>query len=591
MSEPVTFKPVLVDDSSVLRAPLNLFTANAAAIHAAIESLIVVPDTFDAATALHKGTVTGRLAGTTTLKQLADVLDSLTIPAAYTFNPDVEGHGGTTAARLAGITTLGGLADAFDALVIPASPDLTPYAKLDGTNQPFTGNVTVSKSNPKLIATDTGLNSSAYLEKQTTLDGTRLVSQNRRYQPANALSLAYSAGNNPSWSLTTFSLSCWYWSDNQNYQSIFSSGTAVINFRGQAVSPPYIRVSGFGGSTIDFNGPAGQPALAGRWTHLVITRNASTGAMTFYYDGVASPQSGSIVGTTTHSPTNPLTTNGDLDEFIVYDKVLSQSEVTALYNSGVPNRITNYDNVYTHLSMDQTTGTTATDNSGNGRHVTGITGAAWVTGKVLSTVLEPITETVLLKIQNNATLNSYGDFTIGYYAGVYGTSNVYEGLLQKFNILGSNKLSISSSGVTFNSPILTATTFNASIAAGTTISAGTSLNAATQVYTGAGLVGTPSHSFSSDTNTGMYSGGSDILKLVTAGANRISIIADGKVGFGDITPTALLDVNSDVLRLRTAKTPASATAAGNAGDICWDANYLYVCTATNTWKRTALSTW
>jgi len=63
------------------------------------------------------------------------------------------------------------------------------------------------------------------------------------------------------------------------------------------------------------------------------------------------------------------------------------------------------------------------------------------------------------------------------------------------------------------------------------------------------------------------------------------------VGIGTTSPSALLDVNSDTVRVRTARTPASATAAGNAGDICWDADYIYVCTATNTWKRTAISTW
>jgi len=38
-------------------------------------------------------------------------------------------------------------------------------------------------------------------------------------------------------------------------------------------------------------------------------------------------------------------------------------------------------------------------------------------------------------------------------------------------------------------------------------------------------------------------------------------------------------------------TPASATATGTAGEIAWDANYVYVCTATNTWKRVAIATW
>lgn len=51
-----------------------------------------------------------------------------------------------------------------------------------------------------------------------------------------------------------------------------------------------------------------------------------------------------------------------------------------------------------------------------------------------------------------------------------------------------------------------------------------------------------------------------------------------------------IDVNGKILRLRTSKTPASSTDTGNAGEICWDANYLYVCTATNTWKKFALTT-
>lgn len=39
------------------------------------------------------------------------------------------------------------------------------------------------------------------------------------------------------------------------------------------------------------------------------------------------------------------------------------------------------------------------------------------------------------------------------------------------------------------------------------------------------------------------------------------------------------------------KTPASATATGVKGEVCWDINYVYVCVATNTWKRSAISTW
>lgn len=35
--------------------------------------------------------------------------------------------------------------------------------------------------------------------------------------------------------------------------------------------------------------------------------------------------------------------------------------------------------------------------------------------------------------------------------------------------------------------------------------------------------------------------------------------------------------------------PASGTATGVKGQIALDANYLYVCTATNAWKKVALS--
>lgn len=38
-------------------------------------------------------------------------------------------------------------------------------------------------------------------------------------------------------------------------------------------------------------------------------------------------------------------------------------------------------------------------------------------------------------------------------------------------------------------------------------------------------------------------------------------------------------------------TPTSATDVGVAGMVCFDASYIYVCTATDTWKRVALATW
>ena len=50
-------------------------------------------------------------------------------------------------------------------------------------------------------------------------------------------------------------------------------------------------------------------------------------------------------------------------------------------------------------------------------------------------------------------------------------------------------------------------------------------------------------------------------------------------------------IESDKITINTSKTPSSATDTGVEGEICWDANYVYVCVATNTWKRSAIGTW
>lgn len=37
--------------------------------------------------------------------------------------------------------------------------------------------------------------------------------------------------------------------------------------------------------------------------------------------------------------------------------------------------------------------------------------------------------------------------------------------------------------------------------------------------------------------------------------------------------------------------PAAANSTGTAGQVAVDSGYIYICTATNTWKRVAIATW
>lgn len=57
---------------------------------------------------------------------------------------------------------------------------------------------------------------------------------------------------------------------------------------------------------------------------------------------------------------------------------------------------------------------------------------------------------------------------------------------------------------------------------------------------------------------------------------------------GSLDQSGNLAVSKVIL---TTSTPASAAASGTTGMVTWDSSYIYICTATNTWKRVAIATW
>lgn len=81
----------------------------------------------------------------------------------------------------------------------------------------------------------------------------------------------------------------------------------------------------------------------------------------------------------------------------------------------------------------------------------------------------------------------------------------------------------------------------------------------------------PAYSFSGATGTGM-NGNSGLIWFCLSG-------------------TPYFGIYTDRIWISGSHTPASASATGQQGDIAWDSNYIYVCTATDTWKRAAIATW
>ena len=79
------------------------------------------------------------------------------------------------------------------------------------------------------------------------------------------------------------------------------------------------------------------------------------------------------------------------------------------------------------------------------------------------------------------------------------------------------------------------------------------------------------------------------VQLRPAGTAKLTATSTG-VGVGTTSPTSALDVNADVVRVRSAKTPLSGDSC-NQGEMAWDESYIYVCTANHAWKRAALGTY
>lgn len=88
-----------------------------------------------------------------------------------------------------------------------------------------------------------------------------------------------------------------------------------------------------------------------------------------------------------------------------------------------------------------------------------------------------------------------------------------------------------------------------------------------------------------DSDTRIESDGDANMFYVDASADAIGLRTNA--------PTDTLDVNSDSVRVRTAKTPASGNnlAVGwPVGRIAWDTNYLYIAANSTNIVRVALST-
>ena len=64
-----------------------------------------------------------------------------------------------------------------------------------------------------------------------------------------------------------------------------------------------------------------------------------------------------------------------------------------------------------------------------------------------------------------------------------------------------------------------------------------------------------------------------------------------KVFYQDPTGSQWIDASPPLAAVVLGNAPSTASSTGSAGDIRYDSGYVYICVATDTWKRAALTTW
>ena len=70
------------------------------------------------------------------------------------------------------------------------------------------------------------------------------------------------------------------------------------------------------------------------------------------------------------------------------------------------------------------------------------------------------------------------------------------------------------------------------------------------------------------------------IRFLGAAVTINNTLSDNLTVAGNVTLSGILSAP---------QTTKASNATGTVGQICWDANYIHVCTATNTWKRSPLT--
>lgn len=349
------------------------------------------------------------------------------------------------------------------------------WLRLDTTNDPLTGNLEIQKADPEIKLTDTGDSNNTRIIRSDTDGKMNLYNTVLKIGAAgNCLDFDGSpeyvnmgTAFNPT--TNNFSVSAWFKVNNAGRQLIVSNRQVASPFNGFNLfidndDKFFVGLSdgtatGYDVGTIDVDDNA--------WHHVLLVIDRDNDLMHIYTDGGVdvenvniSAQSGSLISThnmdLAQDRDGAEDFTGKIDEFAFWSRSLTDNDSSDLYLAGAGLYINKDNNFPTSgtsqglnleilLHLDESSGATATDSSGNGRNATLINmeDADWVLGKVSSTSSD--VEINVIEAKDGGDANEAGVITIG--NDVLNQPRiVLEGKTLRFNIVGVEKAQMDNNG-------------------------------------------------------------------------------------------------------------------------------------------------
>ena len=214
--------------------------------------------------------------------------------------------------------------------------------------------------------------------------------------------------------VTNFSISAWVYMNSESANMrIFDFGSSTTSYMEMtplhaASSGKYQFVIRTSSTTKTVTGTAALPV--GSWQFVTVTLSSQT--LTLYLNGAQVGQitncsiNPNSLGSTTKNyigksqTTSHPNLNGKVNDFRFYKRTLTTAEISALYNS----------DMFAYYMFDETSGSTVSDSSGNGRNGTANGGYSWVAGKTNNAIsLDGSSGYVSLP---NGLVSSLNDFSI-----------------------------------------------------------------------------------------------------------------------------------------------------------------------------------